>query len=429
MTRPRVRPRRLAFCAVTALLSLSSNAAAQPAGNAPARGSELSVLADVFGGYDMPTSSSREAAPGQLDSFVYGGGNASMGFTHAFRNLVFTSSGAASRYYSPDVPSLSPRYSASLGLASSGPSRWSWTLFQNVGYGQRDAANLFASRGLSVSNLQFGVPATGLDFGLSADRNLTADTAASLNFAMSRRDRLSFSGGLNTVFLTEGEDTQYVRFRGQALYTRSAGRYYALRAGYRYDQAQAFEGGDLVLGRQAIHGIDLGLSYSRPLPFSRRTTVSLDTGSSAVPRTGRRWDYFVVGNGGIRHEFGRSWQAEVAVERSVRFVVAFPDATLTNAASVSFGGRPATKLYMAISGNYSFGTSGFTTEPFDFEAYSGTATVRVTPTNAVGLFAEYFYFVANLDGAAAAPFGADLGRHGVRAGVSIGTNLLGRRRN
>ena len=79
-------------------------------------------------------------------------------------------------------------------------------------------------------------------------------------------------------------------------------------------------------------------------------------------------------------------------------------------------------LYLLIS------SSRIVPEP-KHDTYSASAQFRYAVFDQAGLFAEYYYFVSSFQSAVPGEFPrGDFGRHGVRAGLSFGTELLGGRR-
>jgi hypothetical protein len=411
-----------AFCVIVAV----SETAAQPQSRAVARFSS-----DVFGGWDISLTPNRGLvnAPGQRD-VISGGVNAAISYAKTFRNVSFTSSGSTSTRYSPDfATAFATFYGLTASLSSAGEQRWSWNLTQGLGYGRLNATSLFAGAGLDARSLVFGVPASPVDNLLSNDDALTSNSSATVGFGLSRRDRVSLGVNANTVFIQNGDQRQDLRVGATISYVRRLSRYANVRSGYNYFENRPLgRGPQRVGGRDRISSVDLGVGYSRPLPFSRQTTVSVTSGISGTPRRDG-WFYTIVGSGGFTHSLGRSWTAQVTATRALVYVPEFLDPTLMNAVSASVAGSLSRRATTSLSLNYSTGESGFVDTATNFDAYSASAQVRYAIFRQAGLFAEYYYFLASILSAEPTPFPTgELARHGVRVGLTFGTELLGGRR-
>jgi hypothetical protein len=411
--------------------------AQMPAGAAPDRG-VVRFSSDIFGGWDVSLTPDQGlvTAPGRRD-VVYGGANAALNYARTFRNVAFVANGSTSARYSPSfVDNLTPFYSASMALTSAGAARWSWSLAQSVGYGRQNASSLFAGGG-GIGGLRFGsgfggsgigVPVGQVDYQLARADVLSSTSVATLGFGLSRRDRVLLGANVGTVFNLDGDQSRFLRVGGLFNYSRQITRYSNFNAGYNYFENHPLGDTPASAVRQRISSFNLGLGYARPLPFSRETTISLNSGLSGTPRADG-WFYTAVGSAGLTRDLGRSWQAQLTAFRALRFVAEFADPTLINAVSLGLQGNLSRRLTSSASANYSFGESGFIDRSTKFDAYSASVQMRYAVFRLAGLFTEYYYFLASLRGSVPEFFPAgELARHGVRVGVSFGTELLGGRR-
>jgi hypothetical protein len=286
---------------------------------------------------------------------------------------------------------------------------------------------LFPGRGLDAGRLEFGLPDSPVDAQLADTSQLSSSSMATVGFGLSRRDRLQLGVNATALFI-EGSGQRYLRAGGMVGYTRQLSRYSSLRAGYNHSENIRIRDASGVRGKSRIGTLDLGLSYARPLPFSRETTVAVSTGIAGTPRSDG-WRYTAVGSARVSRSLARSWAASLAGERSIRFVPTFIEPTLMNAVTASLGGRLSRNLSASFSGNYSVGQAGFAATQTKFDAYNATARTRYAIFRRVGIYAEYFYFRASIrgDNAEGFPLG-ERARHGVRLGLSFGTELVDGRR-
>src|SRR5690606_17199091 len=96
----------------------------------------------------------------------------------------------------------------------------------------------------------------------------------------------------------------YQRLQVSGRYSYAATRYLSWYGGYG-TAINRTDAEDLPL----LHQIDAGVSYGRPLSFSRRTRIATQLGSSILQqRTGGRREWRATGSVNLRHELGRTWQ-------------------------------------------------------------------------------------------------------------------------
>lgn len=430
----RGRGRATCLC-LLASVGLSSSAAAQgpaPGTQAPSRRAAVTAVADVFGGWDRSLTPGRPLATGgDVRSTTYGGANSALVYDKAFESsAVNVRLTAAGRYLPRARPSWTPSYGADLSWASVGRRRWSWSLIQSLSFRPPNAGVLFAG-GLASSGLDLTrLPLDGVDYLLDDSLELASATSGSLGFALSRRDRFTVSAGGGGVVGSSGSTARYRRLSAGASLEHQLSRYGGLRVGYRYDESRTLDRQSQAAGvatRGEIHGVDAGVFYARPLPFSQETTVDFNSGFVGVPRRGR-WEYTAVGSGGLTRIFKRRWSASLNGARTVRFVPTFAEPTLVNTVSAGLAGSKGRRITFNLGANYATGRSGYRDTAIPFDAYSGQAQWRLAATRRLGLFVEYFYFLASIQGDTQSQYpSGELSRHGVRVGGSFGTDLFGRR--
>ena len=103
----------------------------------------------------------------------------------------------------------------------------------------------------------------------------------SLTQEFSARSSVSFSGSYD-VMRSSGNAIDLTSYSADGRFTYQLAKGLGAHAGYRYQEGRYT--GSLVAPEPtpAFHNIDVGIDYNRPLSFSRRTTLSFGTGSTAV---------------------------------------------------------------------------------------------------------------------------------------------------
>jgi hypothetical protein len=128
------------------------------------------------------------------------------------------------------------------------------------------------------------------------------DVAAEWRHRPTVRSEISFAGGAAyTDYPGDGIDafTPSGRFR----YSRHMTEHSRMNLGYGV-RLWEYPGSTTPIVR--THDIISGVSYTRPLPFARRTLVGFDIGS-AVAQTPEAWRYDVTGGGFVAQPLGRLW--------------------------------------------------------------------------------------------------------------------------
>ena len=138
----------------------------------------------------------------------------------------------------------------------------------------------------------------------------------------------------------------------------------------------------------------MGIDYNRTLAFSRRTTLSFSTGTSAFVRE-RRTVYRLVGWAGLNHELGRTWTAAVAYNRNVALIDTYVDDIdepyAYDALSTGLEGLITRRLQFTAVAQASQGRQGFSSDR-DYDTYSATVGLNCAVSRYVAVGATYFYY-------------------------------------
>jgi hypothetical protein len=222
-----------------------------------------------------------------------------------------------------------------------------------------------------------------------------------------------------------GEIGRFDRHTAGGFLSRTIGRGLALQLGYRYSQAQ-YESGS----RHENHIIDAGVNYNRALSFSRRTTLSFSTGTSASrvePSGSLR--YRLTGAARLSHEIGRTWVASLSYDRGLRFIESWLEPLFTDSASAGLNGFFNRRVQAHLVGRWVRGV-GQRGGGDGIEHYGGTAGLSYAITRHINSGVNYSYYVHEFGSSVALPpgYASDFERRSIRAYVSLWAPLFQRSR-
>jgi hypothetical protein len=392
-------------------------AAQQPRPERPYRGlfgggvddaSRLLTLTTAIGsGYDSNVLLGTDSfAGGSGDprlgvSSPYGSLNTSLNFALNHRRLSIESSVASLlRYYSQLNDQFIPAHSAYVRIAGEPWRNGRLSAAQTVSL--QPYLSLFVLPGLS-SDTPVNAPPQGADFGVgSAD---SVSLASSIDWTQRLSRRLTLTIGYSRQGTTFAKSSSFGDFSsqlGSARLSYGLTRGLTARIGYGYQDARygAFGAGDFQ-----GHNADVGVDFNRALSLSRRTTLTFTTGSTA--NVYQKVTYYrLLGSARLAREFGRSWWAAAAYNRSVDLQPAYTRPVLGDAATIGVSGLISRRLQVASSVGAFFGNVGFSGTGTGFETYSGTAAVTLALSRHLGVNAGYAYYRYRFDeGALPLPFG------------------------
>lgn len=397
------------------------------------RGVEVNI--DAFGGWNLSTEQTAPVDVGGLepagvnDSFVGFNGRAEV--EKASRSLEFAANGSASIRSLDGVKEWADAgFSGGVSLGSLRTRRLTWRVMQSVTYAPINALSFYPTPGAAPI----------ADFRLASERQFSSDTGALVTYGLSRASELSFSATLGALEAPDGSDSMLTRWTVNGRYTHRAGRYARIYGGYGVSLSTLptastpppTEDGTPApaVMRTTLHNIDAGVDYARSLSISRRTSLGFRTGSTAFRDSSNNLQFDVIGSAGLTHQIGRTWDASVMYERSVRFVPAFADPFVGSGVSGQLNGRLTRRTAVRIAANWMKGRVGVEGGDNRADSSSVSAQYRWGLSPRLAFFAEYFLFRTALGSDIVLP-GAlpnDAKSHAIRVGLSLGTTLLGIRR-
>lgn len=316
-------------------------------------------------------------------------------------------------------------YSGSVGAAWRPSERSSFTVSQTVSLQPYITLGLFPP--------VFDIPAgqqedLTLDLDTVRQEHLAYDGTAGFTTSVGRRGSFSLGYSHRETKFDEGlldlsYDTASTR------YTHGIAKGLGLRIGYGYSiWRHPADAVDVDRDRTQGHTIDAGVDFNRALSFSRRTTFSFATGTSAIVDRDRTY-YRITGNARLNHEIGRSWNAGVAYDRGLEFLETFRQPLFTDTVNGYYGGFISRRLQLRTGGGWSRGSLGLGASS-DFDTYFANAGVTLGLTRLLALGVDSFYYRYRFTGDAELPLGLSpqLDRTGVRAYVTLWAPLVHRAR-
>jgi opacity protein-like surface antigen len=253
---------------------------------------------------------------------------------------------------------------------------------------------------------------------------LTSTTDVSWSRPISRRIAVSAAYNLRRTTFGRSELDMTSQSLGGRM-TRRFTRYVSLRTGYTYRVA------DPALAQTRTprnHELDLGLDYSRPLSISKRTTLSVASGSALTPQ-GDRLAFNLTGGAALTRQIGRTWEARAGVNRSVQLLEGFTEPVLINGVTATLSGAVRRRVNFSCAVGLSTSSVGLDTGSANgFASWTGGAGLSFALGRRAALEAQYFYAGYRFDGDLAVAPGLANGRQqrqGVRVGLTWREPLVG----
>jgi hypothetical protein len=263
------------------------------------------------------------------------------------------------------------------------------------------------------------VPAS--DSLISSDSYVNWGGTLGLSQQLTQRVSLSASYGRESSERS-GEDRLTAQ-HGSGSLSFAATRGLSIRLGYGYGQASYGGGEESRLVRN--HTIDAGVDYSRSLSFSRRTTLSFGTGSTAI-RERHQTHFRLTGQATLNRQIGRSWNATVGYVRGVQYLEQLREVVFSDGVNGSFGGLVTRRLSFHTNAGVSTGDVGFGSgRNGAFATYARVGLVTAV-NRFVAVGADYNFYRHSFGADVSLPDGIlhKIDRHGVRAYISLWAPLI-----
>lgn len=409
---------------------VAATAAAQPRMTARPPQPGIQMNGSLYGGYDSPlfVSSTVVTPTGQ----VFGGGDVRLNYNRPGRRVMMSlNASAASRYFPNFTPSTAPSYGAAFTMGSISRGRWQWSLGQFAQYAPLSAASFLADAGGGIGGggpIDPAALAAAANLQISNTRQVDLNTTAQLSYSLRRRTHVSVSTGVATQAQIDSPQPNALRYDTRFRLSQDLSRNLRGYLGYSLNQMHvpARNGAPGFTAR--IDSYDFGVDFSRPFQLTRATSIGLQTGIVKVPNAGRA-EFQVVGAVSLDHRVSRRWDAQVVATRDARFVQAYRDPVVFGGVSASIGGQLSGRVSAGAGANYSSGQVNTSPSQRKFNSASVSLQTRFDIRRKAGVFVQYSLFRSKFDVNEALvgyPSGS-FGRHGVRAGLSLGLSPFIRR--
>jgi hypothetical protein len=373
---------------------------------------------------DLPGNTDPRNATGESGTIINGGGGISYSRTRSKASFMASEASSVRLYPGQTIDHIFG-HNASIAAGFAFNDRTRLSASEVVTYQPYTFSSLFPQS--LDPNLQF-LPVQGPALELAANKTQYLQYTSSVTFNRELSRRTAFYAGYN---FTQG-DTAYGngRFTSQGANAGvrwSLTRNLGLRTGYGY-QTATYGVDARTLG---YHNIDVGVDYNKALSFSRRTTLSFGTGTSALT-DGQTTSYHATGDVQLNHEIGRTWAATISYDRAFQFVGTLLEPVFYDAASASVGGLVNRRVRVQTSARASLGKMGLGRERVDndYDTYQGIATVAIALTRYIDLGVDYTIYRYRFGSGAVLPIGIprDVERQSISAHIDVWAPLYSRAR-
>jgi len=383
----------------------------------------LDLSLATFGGYDTNVV---EDDPGSIidprtqRSGSFSGLNARLAYVRKFRRVSFGLTGdSALRYYGggSDILGMQHAAGASFDVALERT---------HINVGQTLAFVPFYS--FSTLPVLF-TGAVGDVLAPNADQSIVRRderlyaTFVTVSRSIGQRLLATASGSLQGADFSR-DSTAMRNLSGMARLSYGLTKNLSLVAGYGASEATYREP---LRDRQRFrtHSVDAGLMFNRPLSLTRRTTLGVTAGTTAIQDESGITQYRLIADARLNREIGRTWHATAAYHRGVGFVEGFLQPFYTDSLNLSVGGLFGSRVEATVTGGYTNGEMGLGTTTRT-ESYSGTTRLRVALSREVALSAQYLLYRYRFDQADLLPglLPPYLERQGLRIGLDVWLPLV-----
>jgi len=357
----------------------------------------LKLNASFAGGYDDDILAGETGSTGTPTSNAPAGrfarGSGALSYSLTRTKVSFATSGAVATSYIPDAL---VRFATSYDVSAGGSIEASRKTTVSGSYGMtRQPLYYFEPTFSQVFDLIFGeVVLYDQDNRTIEDRRVMTRGTTGVSHQLTRRLSASAHANFeNTTTSSHSRDFDTRSIGGGLSYSVAKGL--GVHAGYglntaRYDQPI---GDELEI---QTHTIDVGVDYSKALSFSRKTTLSFGTGTSAL-NDGAQTHYIVTGNVNLKREMGRTWNAQVGYHRDVSYVDVVRSPLLSDSLTAGVGGLITRKAELSAGVGVSRGNAGFANGNNNYQTYFGSVSLRVGLTRDLAMSVQYARYKYSFD--------------------------------
>ena len=248
---------------------------------------------------------------------------------------------------------------------------------------------------------------------------------AGLGQALTRRMSASVNYSFRQAESPIGESFLSQTYGGGIQYR--IGRGLGARAGYNMNEAR-FKS-EITVSTTRIHQGDFGLDFNHGISLTRRTTLAVRTGTSALVDEVRTHFLFTA-NVQLTHELGRTWSLVGGYNRDISFLETFSHPVLADSLNAGVGGLITRRLQFQANTGASKGSVGLSGVDNGFNNYFAGAGLTYGLMRNLGLSVNYSFYRYSYGVGVDLPGGipAHSDRQSIRAGVNFWAPLFSRAR-
>lgn len=396
--------------------------APNPRGESPGG---VSVTGTLFGSYDdniLLSGQGSATRPPSLPSVAFGEplrGAATGYSTQVFLKLpteqpTFEANVFSTGRYFPEFQEYVAGRQTAEASSSVSAEPWRDTNLRITGSGRysMNAPPFATAAALSESDVD--IPDAGDGIQLRRTNDLRG--GAELEREFGRGKTITGLAGVHSSQIDGGP--RYEIYEAGGRFGARVGRYAAFRAGYVRQDV------DRGLGHYALHHLNIGGDFAKPLSASRRAFIAFSGGSAAVEsRDNLRVS--AIGNVNFWYEFKQSWIGSLQYHRGVTFLDEVVDPLLSDSVSGELAGLLSPRVDFSASATYTRGLVGFSSRN-PYQIYGARSQVRYALSRMAALYGEYLLFHYQFP--ATIVITGDLppstSRQAVKVGISISSKLL-----
>jgi len=385
----------------------------------------LSATGSLFGSYDdniLLSGQNSTTRPPALPGFGFGetlhgaatGYDAAVFLKLPSEQPTFEASVYSTGRYFPEFQEyVAGRQIAEASSSVSG-SPWRNTTLQLTGSGRYSLNAPPFATAAALSENDVDLPFAGDGIPLRHTNDLRGGVELEREFGTNKT--LSGLAGIHSSQIDGGSRNQIYEYGGR--FGAQISRYSAFRASYIRQDV------DRGLGRYAVHHLNIGGDYAKPLSASRRAFISFSGGSAAVEsRDSFRLN--AIGDVNFWYEFKQSWIGSARYHRGITFIDEVVDPLMSDAVSGELVGLLSPRLDFNSSVTFSRGVVGFERQA-SFQMYGARSQLRYAISRKVALYGEYllfhYQFPPTILITGALP--PSTSRQAVKVGLTVSTKLL-----
>ena len=428
----------------TVVLVAASVTTASAQANRDAKASQLlDVMLEVNGAYDTDASQDLtfpSPIPGQIQPQGYSAwGVGSLNYVRRYARAELQAVASSAVRYLADFQEFhSVMHTGGVSIVTSLPSRFGLKANASLAYSPSYLYSLFPtlpSASDAQPVLDYSDP-----YDLDPSSSYSSSSSIELERRLSRRSSISVLANFsNTNFsnesaaeiptvpteITTRPDLTVYSIGGR--FSRNISRDNALTAGYTYTTGEF----GYRLGRTtASHSINVGFNTSRPVSGSRRVTLSVSVGGSAVDvpeeaaQFGAVRQYRGDAEVSASYPISRTWQLRGSYTRGLQYVGGLPRPVFADGFTGEVNGRVLRRIDVLGRASRAAGQSVVTRETL-LDTYTSELKVMYLVTRQLSAYVDYIHYMFDSGGELDTPqiplvtgIPADLKRDTIHVGLS-----------